>query len=173
MRMKAMIAAIVFGLAAGQSYAQAEVEVTWEEPESYTDVRPSNETRSGYRKRVFAALESYITEMAAELPEGYKLALTVTDLDLAGQVWPSSFVGMGTGGNDVRVIKRVDIPRMKFSYTLSDGSGNQVKSAEVSIKDMSFLEGVNRQRQSDNFRYEKEMLRDWFNEELHDQLVRK
>ena len=92
--------------------------------------------------------------------------MTVTNVDLAGQVWPSQFVGFGVGAaNDVRVIQRVDIPRMTFSYTLSDEQGTVVSSAEeVQLKDMNFMESNIRQNRGDTLSYEKIMLEDWFND---------
>lgn len=144
----------------------AEVKVTWENAEKYTDVRPANESRKRFRERTLAALEEHIVELASKLPESQKLTMTVTNVDLAGQVWPSQFVGFGVGAaNDVRVIQRVDIPRMTFSYTLSDEQGAVISSAEeVQLKDMNFMESNIRTNRGDTLSYEKIMLEDWFND---------
>ncbi len=144
----------------------AEVKVIWQEPDTYRDIEPANQSRSSFRKSVFNSLEGFFTELGETLPADTTWTITVTDLDLAGQVWPASFVGLGYGTNDVRVVKSIDIPRMAFSYSLTDARGNVIKSADVSIKDMGFLEsGIYRNRW-DNYRYEKQMLRDWFQEEM-------
>ena len=144
----------------------AEVKVTWEKAEKYTDVRPANESRKRFRERTLASLEEHIVELASELPDSQTLSMTVTNVDLAGQVWPSQFVGFGVGAaNDVRIIQRVDIPRMTFSYTLSDENGAIISSAdEVQLKDMNFMESNIRQSRSDSLRYEKLMLEDWFDD---------
>lgn len=160
--------------ASASCFAQEEgrVEITWEEPKSYTDIRPANETRAGFRKRVFANLENYMEHLSEDLPEGYSLSMTVTDVDLAGQVWPSRFAGFRAGAADVRIIDRPWIPRMDFSYSLSDADGNEIKTAEVSLKDMVFQDRIVSRRNSDAFVYEKAMLKDWFGKEFGDQIVK-
>ena len=142
------------------------VNVTWEDPDSYRDIDPVNQARGSFRKTLFRNFESYFNELAEALPNDAVWDITVTDLDLAGQVWPASFVGFSTAGGDVRLIKRVDIPRISFSYTLKDASGTVIKSADVSIKDMGFMDGLTRRNSWDSYRYEKHMLADWFEEEL-------
>ena len=149
----------------------ASVEINWQNPEKYADVRPTNESRVKFRERTFEALDKYVGELAEKLPEKEKLSMTVTNLDLAGQVWPSSFVFGNATGSDVRIIKRVDIPRISFSYSLTDDSGKVLKSADVKLKDMSFLDNPSTFRQNEYLGYEKAMLKDWFDEEMADALA--
>ena len=92
-------------LMASQVQGAANVEITWENPKEYADVKPSNESRKHFRERVFRKLDEHFVELAEKLPDGQTLMVTVTDLDLAGQVWPASFVGFGNSGSDVRLIK--------------------------------------------------------------------
>jgi hypothetical protein len=99
--------------------------------------------------------------------------MKVSDLDLAGQVWPASFVGLGHGTSDVRVIKNIDIPRMKFSYQLVDESGQVLQQAEVNLKDMSFQERSNHLFRNEPLRYEKNMLKRWFAQEFELQIDQK
>jgi hypothetical protein len=86
----------------------------------------------------------------------------VTNLDLAGEVWPASFVGFGSGGSNVRLIKSIDIPRMTFSYQLLGHTGEVLQQGEEKLKDMSFQDRANRFFDSEPLRYEKNMLRKWF-----------
>ena len=139
--MKKSLLVIVTGallLNASQSLAKAEVEIVWENPKEYTDVRPTSQSRSKFREQTFANLEEYINKLAEDLPDGQVLAITVSDLDLAGNVWPASFVGIGNSTGDVRLVKDIDIPRMEFSYTLKNTDGTIVQEADVKIKDMGF-----------------------------------
>jgi hypothetical protein len=145
--------------------ADANVNVTWEDPKGYTDVKPANQTRKRFMEQTFNRLDDYFVELAEDLPEGYKLDITVTNLDLAGQVWPQSFVSRGSAGGEVRLVKDIDIPRMAFSYELTN-NGQVVKSAEVNLKDMAFMQRISRVNDSDSLRYEKRMLKDWFNKEF-------
>ncbi|GGD70268.1 DUF3016 domain-containing protein [Lacimicrobium alkaliphilum] len=148
--------------ASGHVQAKADVEVTWHEPENYTDIRAANASRTKFRERTTKELQEYINELSESLPDGYKLTMTVTDLDLAGQVWPGSFVGLNSA-SDVRLIKRIDIPRITFEYKLMDAQGQTLKQEEeVKLKDMSFQDKHNPFFDSEPLRYEKNMLREWF-----------
>lgn len=168
--MKRYIPAILgcsFLLGISNVQAQADVEVVWENPEDYKDVKPTNQSRKRFREGVFKKLDEYFYELAENLPDGYKLNVTVTDLDLAGQVWPSSFVGLGGGaGSDVRLIKAIDIPRMEFNYTLADASGALVQEKELKIKDMAFQDSPRSRMSNDSLRYEKHMIKEWFDDEF-------
>ncbi|GAA0855315.1 DUF3016 domain-containing protein [Aliiglaciecola litoralis] len=167
MKVSYLITGAALMLVSAQSQAKAEVEVVWENPKEYRDVQPTMQSRAKFREQTFKQLEEYINELAESLPEGQKLSITVTNLDLAGQVWPSSFVGLGNSGNEVRVVKQIDIPRMSFSYTLTDAQGAVIQQAdEVNLKDMSFQDRHNPFFRSENLRYEKNMLRIWFNDEF-------
>lgn len=147
--------------------AEAKVEITWQDPKSYTDVRPSNESRKKFRERVFNSLDKYFNQLAEALPEGQTLEITVTDLDLAGQVWPT----MRAGAFDIRIIDRVYIPRMEFSYQLKNRD-TVIKSADVNIKEMAFMNRVSRLRSSDPFRYEKDMIKRWFDDEFEETIAK-
>lgn len=151
----------------------AEVKITWEEPESYSDVRPTNESRKRFRERTLQELEEHIVDLASDLPESQVLSMTVTNVDLAGQVWPSQFVGFGNGaGSDVRIIKRVDIPRMTFSYSLANADGQVILSGEdVKLKDMDFMESNIRRNRTESLSYEKAMLNDWFSDTFSTQVA--
>jgi hypothetical protein len=151
--------------------AETEVEIEWQNPEKYRDVRSANESRKRFRESTFKRLDEYINELAEVLPKDNKLILQVSDLDLAGRVWPASFVGLGLSGSEVRVIKQIDIPRMHFSYQLYSASGEVVKQAEVKLKDMSFMDRSNHFFKNEPLRYEKNMLRDWFKKEFKSQIV--
>ncbi|MBN7821484.1 DUF3016 domain-containing protein [Bowmanella yangjiangensis] len=166
-----LMAAALLGVS-GVSWAKADVEINWQDPERYTDVHPANESRVNFRERTFADIQKYMEKLAEKLPDGQKLQMNVTNVDLAGQVWPGSFVGLDSP-SDVRLIKRIDIPRMKFDYKLLDANGQQLKGEEVDLKDMSFQDRVNPLFNSESLRYEKNMLRDWFNEAFAEFLPKK
>jgi hypothetical protein len=112
-----------------------------------------------------------MNELALALPGDQKLLMKVNDLDLAGQVLPASFVGLGLSGSDVRVVKNIDIPRINFSYQLLSQSGEVLQQAEVKLKDMSFLDRSNHFFRNETLRYEKDMLKRWFNQEFDSQIA--
>ena len=146
----------------------SKVEITWQSPNDYRDIRPSNETRKGFRERVFSSLGKHFNKLAEALPEGQSLSVTVTNIDLAGQVWPT----FGAGAADIRIVDRVDIPRMAFSYELKE-NGDTIKSAEVKLKEMAFMNRISRMRSSEPFGYEKAMLTRWFDNEFEDNLAKR
>jgi hypothetical protein len=167
---KFIISAVTLGLSS-QAVAEEKVEIEWDKPEKYRDVRPSNESRKRFRESTFKRINEYMNKLALELPADKRLLMKVSDLDLAGQVWPASFVGLGHSSSDVRVIKNIDIPRINFSYQLLDESGQVVQEADVKLKDMSFLDRSNHFFKSESLRYEKNMLKRWFNEEFSSQMT--
>jgi hypothetical protein len=150
--------------------AKAELEVEWEQPEKYTDVRPTNQSKKSFQKSTFKNIESYLGELADGLPDDHKLVIKVTNLDLAGQVWPASYAGLGHGSSDVRVIKDHDIPRIYFNYRLLDASGAVIQQDEVKLKNMTFFDSSTGFFDNDPVRYEKSMLKRWFGKEFESQL---
>jgi N-acetyl-beta-hexosaminidase len=174
--MKILIGLIISAMTLGissQVVAQTEVEVEWVKPEKYRDVRSSNESRKRFRENTFEHISEYMSKLALALPDNNKLLIKVSDLDLAGRVWPASFIGLGMGGADVRVVKSIDIPRINFSYQLLDTSGQVLQEAEVELKDMSFLDRSNYSFRNEALRYEKNMLKRWFNQEFDSQIAKK
>ncbi|MDU0353892.1 DUF3016 domain-containing protein [Paraglaciecola aquimarina] len=151
---------------APKALAQSDVEVNWDNPAEYRDVRPANGSKQKFMQSTFTNIDKYIVKLAKALPKDHKLVLTVNDLDLAGQVWPASFAGIGRSMSEIRVVKSVDIPSMAFSYQLLDQDGAVVQQAEVKLKDMLFMQRAHSRFHNDSLRYEKNMLKQWFDQEF-------
>ena len=164
------IAVTVFSISlllfSATSLAQAEVEITWQDPEKFDDVRSPSASRVKFRERIFKELDKYFNELAEDLPNGQKLVMNVTNVDLAGDVLPASFAGLGRSMSEVRVVKSIYIPRMSFNYQLLSSDGGVLQEEEVKLKDMSFLNSHNRFFSSDTLRYEKNMIAEWFEDEF-------
>jgi hypothetical protein len=131
------------------------------EPEKFTDIRPSNESRKKFREHVLSSMEKYFDELTDTLPNGQTLDVTVTDIDLAGDT-RSPRVPIGSQMFDVRVIEDIYFPRIKFSYTLKNDAGEVLKSEDVDLKDMNFLNRTGRFTNRDAFKYERVMIEGWF-----------
>lgn len=163
-RVKIMKNIIAFSLALGSfvtvssSVFAAGSEVEWFEPEHYSDIRPANENRKSYRKRVFKSLEKHIAKQSSKLPSDQTLIMKFTDVDLAGDVRYM----VGPNNMDVRVIKDIYIPRLKFEYKLLDGDKQVIQQGAENIKDMSFTMNTNLRRNHESYYYEKNLLDDWF-----------
>ncbi|WP_371194126.1 DUF3016 domain-containing protein [Glaciecola sp. SC05] len=138
------------------------IKIEFIEPESYTDMRPSNESRSRYHKHVLSSIEEHFAELSENLPDGQTLDIKVTDIDLAGDT-RSPRIPVGSFMFDVRVMEDIFFPRIKFNYVLKNAAGEVLQSEDVNLKDMAYLNraGVVR-RNSGSFPYEKFMLQQWF-----------
>ncbi len=139
-----------------------EVKIEWQEPEKFTDIRPANDSRKAYRERVMKKFDGFFAEMATQLPEGYKWDVTVTDVDLAGDV--DYFAG--GAGNALRIVKDIYSPAIRFTHVLRDKHGEEVVSSEERLRDMSFMHNLRSTNQNEEFQYEKQMLQSWFKKEL-------
>lgn len=132
-------------------------EVTFEKPEEFTDVKDDYQGSDKGRDAILDNVKEFLVKRAdAWLPEGQKLAITFKDIDLAGDFEP----WRGAGLQDVRIVKDLYPPRLKFSFTLTDAMGAVVKSGDVELRDLAFTMRMTMDRM-DSLRYEKDMLSDW------------
>jgi hypothetical protein len=140
---------ITWNVAAGES------EVTWTNPDKYTDIKGGNESNTRFKARVFDNFEKHFQKLSEKLPDGQIFKVNVTNVDLAGDV---RFDTM----DRIRVIRDLYIPRMKFSYELLNADKSIVDSGEVNLKDMGFLQFSPSRYNTTSFSYEKRMLDKWF-----------
>jgi hypothetical protein len=136
--------------------AQAQAEVNFIKPENFSDIGWVGVDRDNAMKQ----LEDHFKALAARELPGKQLKIDVTDVDLAGEVEPR------VRSDRLRILRSVTIPRMSFSYTLSE-NGQVLKSGKADLKDMDYQNGVgNRYFDSEALRYEKKMIDDWMAREL-------
>ena len=163
--MKKLFIAMCLGVMAVSTAFAGEAKVTWQEPDNYTDIRPTNETKEAFRDRVFKDLGAVFDDMAKQLPDGVLWDITVTDVDLAGDVRPMMRPGM----NDIRIVKEVYWPRMTIQYKMTDASGKMLAEGKEDIKDMNFMMSSIGLSGDSSFQYEERMLRDWFKKQQREQ----
>jgi len=130
-------------------------EIKWTNPDDYRDIYPGEEHRKHFRERTFKALEKHFSILAKQLPQGQLLKVEVTDIDLAGDVHHG-------GIRQIRLVKEIYFPKMKFSYQVVDVKNNELSAGQVDLKDMSFMMGSNLKYRNDSLGYEKKMLDNWF-----------
>ncbi|MCE9787641.1 DUF3016 domain-containing protein [Shewanella chilikensis] len=141
------------------------VKIEWQSPKNFRDIESAGELQSRYEKRLFDTLTKALDkDVSSSLKDNQKLELTVTDVDLAGDVRPT----FGATANDIRVVKNVYPPKISFSYRLLDGD-QLIIAGDEKLTDMQFLDHVDRIN-SDSFRYEERMLKDWFQKTLKPKL---
>jgi hypothetical protein len=141
----------------GAAQAQGKAEVQWIEPQNFRDAGFG----SWERERTLKALGEYIERLGRRLPEGQVLKLEVTDVDLAGEVWPRAT-------HEVRVLRGgVDWPHIVMRYSLSGEGGKVLKAGQADIADMAYLfPGRFANSSEGEFAYEKRLLDRWFSEQI-------
>jgi hypothetical protein len=152
----------IAGLLLGSSAALAQagvVEVRFVDPAHYSDVRDAHFPRADIEQPLAAHLQGLGDKLLA--PEE-KLEIEVTDVDLAGEIEP-----VGPRLEQVRVMRSHTWPRMTLRYTLRDRDGTALRSAELRLSDMNYLDNARPVSAGDPLRYEKQMLSDWFRREFN------
>jgi hypothetical protein len=142
--------------------AAADLELDWQEPENFTDIRAANDSRSRFQERVMRNFEAFFKKMADELPEGYSWQVTITDVDLAGEV---DHFATNTG-QPIRIIKEVNPPAIRFNHQLRDQYGEEVVGGEERFRDIRFMSRMSPGANTPEFESERMMLQDWFGKKL-------
>jgi hypothetical protein len=155
----AAVATLLFACAAGAADPSkpARAEVVFDHPENFTDVKDSVSPTEKGREGILEQIRRFIVSEADHyVPEGWRLTMTFTDIDLAGDFEP----WLGPRYDDIRIVKPIYPPAFKFAYTVTDASGKVVKRGTEDIRDLGFDLRVSIDR-NDPLRYEKDILQDW------------
>jgi len=136
--------------------ADGAVELTWKDPDSYRDIRPADEAAKRFRERLFRNIEQHLQHLAEKLPEGSRLEITFTNLDLAGEVQT------GRHGS-VRIIRDTQPARLEFSYRCLDSHGNITQEGSEQLWGTTTSSARLDTRRNEPFAVEKSLLTRWFN----------
>jgi len=148
------IAAAVSLLLAAAAQASGTVQVSFVQPEKFTDARDARRDNSANLRELKRTLEDL---GARHVADGQSLSIEVLDVDLAGEVIYSRRLR-----DDVRVLKgRADWPRIKLRVTLEAG-GQPLRRVEQTLTDMAYLQRISRHGDGEFLGYEKRMLDEWF-----------
>ena len=139
--------------------AQDNVEVTWQNPDHYRDIRPANESPRRFRERLFRNLVDHLRALARKLPQGQRLEITFTDIDLAGEV------RMGARG-DVRIVRDTQPAVLTFHWRLLDEGGRPIRQGEERLRGDNATARALSLSHSDPFPVEKALLRRWFSDRI-------
>jgi hypothetical protein len=152
-----LLAATLCWAAALPVQAAGKADVSYLKPEEFRDAGRGVVDR----ERTMATLTQYLQQLARQLPDGQTLRLEVTDIDLAGEIYPSLRL------NDPRVLRGgADWPRLNLRYTLLDAS-RTLKSGEAQLADPAYMfSSGGRGAMGSELAYEKRMLRKWFDETI-------
>lgn len=149
----------VGGPAAGHDRA----EVNFFEPEKFTDVKGGHMDTDVHRTGFLEQLRDHVLTQAQRLvPPGLHLAVTFTDIDMAGDFEPWH----GPRWDDVRIVKDIYPPRINLSFRVVDAEGNIVKEGRRELRDLAFLMKITLGSQQDPLRHEKALIDDWLRAEF-------
>ncbi|MCW5620611.1 MAG: DUF3016 domain-containing protein [Burkholderiales bacterium] len=133
------------------------VRVEYLHPEKFQDIGEGRYGSDRQRTAHLEMLRKHIQQRAGRLlPEGQSLAVTITDVDMAGsfEPWRRYY--------DVRIVRDIYPPRIDLHFQLIDATGDVVKEGERKLRDMTFMTSSAMYRYSnDVLRYEKALLDDW------------
>jgi hypothetical protein len=138
-------------------------DVTFFEPEKFTDANDSSSGSEKGRSAILDQLKTYLQQRAQDyVADGQKLTITVTDVDLAGEFEPWRVGAL----QDVRIVKDIYPPRINLSFKLVNANGETIKSGERQLRDLSVQITTTVVNANDPLRYEKAMLDEWLRAEF-------
>ncbi len=154
---------VVSGLALCSGLAQAgEAKLNWGKFDDFTDIVPSHESKEMFRETIQKEFALVFNHLAKKLPDGFELEVTVTDLDLAGDLRP----GMWLGAHEVRVMREIYWPRMNFSFELRNEKKEVIAKGVEQLRDMDYLRRVRMPSGNTSFEFEEKMIQEWFKKQI-------
>ncbi|WP_158289009.1 DUF3016 domain-containing protein [Rubrivivax albus] len=133
------------------AHATGAAEVHYAQPERFTDAGFG----SVERERTQARLTAEIERLASRLPDGQRLSVTFTDVDLAGEIDHFSPHGLRVMG------LLPDAPRLSLRFELTQG-GEVVARGEEQLRDLSYLVRRSGLDHRAALPYESRLLTEWF-----------
>jgi hypothetical protein len=144
-------------LAVVASVAQADVQVNFVKPESFSDIKDNQ----GFRKpEVLDEIKVYLVAEFQKRMPGKDVRIDVTDVDLAGEYEPFFWRYEG-----LRVMRSITAPSIELSYEVREGQ-KVVQQGQTRLRDTNYQNGFNSFDTSDPLRYEKRMLDRWMQREF-------
>jgi len=155
--LRVLTGCLALAASASAPLARAGTEVKFIEPEKFSDLRDNN----GFRQLdLLKDLETHFVTQAAKRLPGQDLKITVTDVDLAGEVEP-----WGHRGQWLRVMRAVTSPAISLSYELLEG-GQVIRRGEARLRDFDYQNELNFYASGDPLRYERRMIDRWMDREF-------
>lgn len=134
------------------------VTVTFQDPDKFTDVRETGSTITSiyYLDELRHCLQQTASPLLAP---GQKLAITVTDIDLAGE-------NLFNQPHMIRIMKDLYPPRVHLKFQLLAADGRVLKEGERKLQDLDYLMQAGRPGSQDPLYYDKELLKRWLQNEF-------
>ena len=142
--------------------AEPQVQVTFTDLSKFTDLRVSYASTDSDRAGLADELKRHIEHSAPpRLPQGTRLAVTITDVDMAGEYPPIA----GGFSRDIRVIKDVYPPRIDLDFRLLRADGNVEREGHRELRDAGFMWSTSPLTR-DRLGFEKSLLDAWLQREF-------
>lgn len=142
--------------------AQPAVDVTFGDLSKFSDLRVSTWTNDKERQGLADELKRHIEAAApARLPPGTRLAVTIRDVDMAGEYPPVT----GPSSRDIRVVKDVYPPRIDLDFRLTRADGSVEREGSRELRDAGFLWSQSPLTR-DILSFEKALLDGWLQREF-------
>lgn len=160
-----MSAALFVAMAPASSHAQQVpgVEVVFVQPEKFTDVGNSHAPAPADRQReaLLGQLRRHLEERAAQhVAKGNRLAVSITDVDMAGGFEPWRGPRMG----NIRIVRNIYPPRIVLSYQLTGADGKLIGEGNRVLSDLAYMHSI--EYRDDPLLHEKKLLDDWLEREF-------
>jgi Protein of unknown function (DUF3016) len=141
-------------------FTKGNITVTFKDSEKYTDAFEDASRRTS--EYYLSVLAEHLQKIATPLlADGQKLAVTFTDIDLAGDIRADLPQMM-----NVRLVKEIYWPRMSLSFQLTGADGKVIKEGERSLSDMNFMSNIGITDRNEPLFYDKDLLAQWVRNEF-------
>lgn len=144
-------------IAGNEQNKAASVSVVFDHPDKFTDVKDAFMPTDKGQEAILAEIKNFVKSRARSyLHGGQRLEVKFTDIDLAGDFEPQR----GPRFQDVRIVKAIYPPRLKFQFKLVDADGKLVSEGKHELTDLAYQSRLVFP-QDDPLRYEKDLLDGW------------
>ena len=149
------------GLAFGAAGTPDQVSVAFVHPEKFTDLQDRRFPDERVTQAYTDDLRRFIEKRAADdLGPGRKLEVTITDIDMAGEIEPNGF-----HGDDYRLLRDSTPPRIDLSFRIVDAGGQVLKSGDRHLTDLAYQQPETKTLDTSLY-FEKKLLSSWLSDEL-------
>jgi hypothetical protein len=134
------------------------VEVSYSNPDKFTEMDRNPNERMDWLDQ----LSAYVAKRASRsLPAGQKLAVTITDVQLAGiyEPWRRGSLAQ------TRIVRDTTPPRVDLSFKLESATGGVIKEGDRNLRDIDFLSRTTYHR-GEPLAHEKNLIDAWLTKEL-------
>ncbi|RDZ25958.1 DUF3016 domain-containing protein [Lysobacter silvisoli] len=142
---------------------QGPVDVSWQNPAQFTEIRYSGNSSEAKRGNWVYDLAQHLRQRAQKrLPAGERLEVDITDIRRAGNYEP----WRGVNFDDTRFIRDIYPPRITLNFKRIGADGQVIAEGERKLSDLGFLTNANVLSNTDPLRYEKSLINRWVDREF-------